>query len=129
MVLAMAFMYLITLTFLLVGNILKKHYSEFPDTTVGFHAGKLARKNRQTWEEANRYAGNYCTRSSLLLLAADALVMLGYLFRRAVFSELQWAIFVCVYILGSVALQLLFLFVLTSRRLKRRFHSDGSAKL
>jgi uncharacterized membrane protein len=127
MVVPIVITYVFPLVFLFVGMLMKKHFSEFPDVSVGYHLIK-AIKNKATWEEANKYAGNYCIRSSLVLLILDIAVMYFYIFFQYVFSAIHWTVFMLSYIFGTIALQLVLLFVLPIRHLNKTFNSDGSFK-
>lgn len=51
MLVAIAVMYFPTLIFSITGIIMKSHYSEFPDTFVGFHLS-YAVKDKETWEKS-----------------------------------------------------------------------------
>jgi hypothetical protein len=127
MVVPIVITYVFPLVFLFVGMLMKKHFSEFPDVSAGYHLIK-AIKNKATWEEANKYAGNYCIRSSLVLLILDIAVMCFYIFFQDVFSEIHWTVFMLSYIFCTIALQLVLLFVLPIRHLNKTFNSDGSFK-
>jgi len=127
MVLPIVITYVFPLVFLFVGVLMKKHFSEFPDVSAGYHLVKEI-KNKATWEEANKYAGNYCIRSSLVLLILGFVVMNSYIFFKNSFSENQWTIFMFSYIFGTIVLQLVLLFVLPIRHLNKMFNSDGSRK-
>jgi uncharacterized membrane protein len=127
MVVPIVVMYLFPFLLLLVGIFMKKHFSEFPDVSAGYHLVSAV-KNKETWEEANKYAGNYCIRSSLCLLILDFLIMCFYVFLKSIFSEAHWSIFILAYIFGTLAIQLVLLFVFPIHHLNKKFNSDGSSK-
>lgn len=127
MVVAIIVMYFPTLIFLITGIIMKSHYSEFPDVTVGYHL-TFAEKDKERWEEANKYAGRFCIRSSLCLLALDCAVMCCYIFLKNSLSEAHWSVFFLAYIFGALIIQLILLFVLPYRHLKKKFGDSVSTK-
>lgn len=115
-----------TLVILAVGVLMKNHHSEFPDTFAGFHLS-YAVKDRETWEESNRYAGRFCILSSLCLLALELALTCVYAFFRGVLPESAWAAFFFIFMCAALAAQLVLLFILPYFHLRRKF-GGGSAK-
>jgi uncharacterized membrane protein len=124
---AIVVMYIFPLVFLLVGILMKKHFSEFPDVSVGFHLS-YAVKDKETWEEANKYAGRFCIRSSLFLLVLDIVVTCCYIFFKSSLSEASWSTLFIVFIFAALIIQLILLFVLPYHHLKKKFGDDRSKK-
>lgn len=114
------FMFSIQLVFLLVGFIIGRHHSKFPDVSVGYHLIR-AEKNETVWETANQYAGKYCVRSGVVLLILDLAVVLFYVEFRKNLSPGEWCNAVLTYIFSALAIQLVLLFVLPIRHLNKKF--------
>ena len=125
MTVAIIVMYFPTLIFLITGIIMKSHYSEFPDTFAGFHLS-YAVKNKETWEEANKYAGRFCIQSSLILLVIEFAITCCYIFFKSSLSTANWSTLFIVYIFAALIIQLVLLFVLPYFHLKRKFGNDES---
>lgn len=122
---AIVSMYFPTIIFLIIGFIMENHYSEFPNTFVGFHL-KYAEKDRETWEEANKYAGRLCIRSSFVLLALDFGVTCCYIFFKSSLSEPNWSTLFCIYIFAALTIQIVLLIVLPYYHLKKVIWHDKS---
>lgn len=65
---------------LLTGWLVKRHHSEFPDLFCGYHVGKIASQNKDTWEDANRWCGGLLLKSGLVFLLLDLAAI--FLFHR-----------------------------------------------
>ena len=115
MVFLIALMFLLPLFYMLVGHLLKKHHSKFPDTSCGYHIGRLAQKSESTWETANTYSGTVLTRSSMVTLGISILVIVIYNFST---SFIRWDDVFFAYIMGISFIPIIILTILTEKHLK-----------
>ena len=118
-------MLLLPLFYMLVGHLIKKHHSKFPDISCGYHIGKLAQKNESTWETANIYSGIVLTRLSMVTLGISICVIVIYHFST---SLIRWddVFFAC--IMGISFIPIIILAILTEKHLKNIYDSDGNLK-
>lgn len=125
MVFLIALLFLLPLFYLLVGYLIKKHHSKFPDTTCGYHIGRLAQKNESTWETANTYAGTVLTRSSMVTLGISIFAIVIYHFS---ILFIRWDDVFFAYIMGISFIPVIILAILTEKHLKNIYDSDGNLK-
>jgi len=104
------------LVFIIVGLVL----INFPPCSMTWgYRTPASTRNRQTWEEANRYAGKLSVIGGIILMIHGA--MIHYLFSN---KEAIWAISTIVLLI----LLSFLLFFLTERRLSKIFDKEGKRK-
>lgn len=125
MIFLIILVFLLPLFYMLVGYLLKKHHSKFPDISCGYYIGKLAQKNESTWETANTYSGTVLTRSGMVTLGISIFVIVIYGFSA---SFIHWDDVFFAYFMGICFIPVIILTILTEKHLKNIYDSDGNLK-
>ena len=131
MIIILILIFVLPLLWILVGSIIEKHYSDFPDTTCGYHIGKLAPKNMDTWQTANEYAGKAFKAIGIMTLIVNLMVILIFFGMSGMLNmKLKtMLIFLSAYFYFMLIVILLFVPIFTTQKmLKKTFNSDGSRK-
>ena len=124
------FLVLFPLFLLLVGWMLKRHHSKFPNTFCGYHVGKIAAKSETAWNEANLHCGRlfFRTGSAALLLNLG----FGFLLTLLVGDQFEksdaWSLAAVLMLMLSICVPTFLSILLTERHLKRKFDSNGFPK-
>lgn len=131
MIIILILIFVLPLFWILIGNIMEKHYSDFPDTTCGYHICRLAQKNMDTWQTANEYAGKAFKTIGIMTLIINLMVILIFLGMSGMLNmKLKtMLIFLSAYFYFMLIVILLFIPIFTTQKmLKKTFNSDGSRK-
>ena len=115
---------------LAVGYVLKNRFSDFPDTSVGYHVGKLGGVSRETWKSANRFSGTLFLTGGFVVAGIDTALLI-YSVRSItgpLSAYLWWVEFMIAYLVLSAVLPVLVAILCTELYLRRNFSRDGIRK-
>lgn len=106
---------------LITGFVLKNKHSQYPDLTTGYHVGKLATKNEEMWEEANRYSGKQFLIHGIIVFLLDVVVMVYSIntIREPLEDSMWWVIFIIVYTVLTCIIPTITAILFTHLHLKR----------
>lgn len=96
------------------------HYSKYPDTTLGYKS-QFARKNIDTWMEANNYSSKTLKLIAIISFTAESILCL-FKNKLLSFLDISWLI-----IILSLISVFVFIF-LTERHLRKLFNTNGNKK-
>lgn len=124
------FLVLFPLFLLLVGWMLKRHHSNYPNTFCGYHVGKIASKSEKAWNEANLHCGVLLIRTGSVALLLN--LGFGCLLTLTVGDQFEkgdaWALAAILMLMLSICAPTLLSILLTERYLKKNFDSSGFPK-
>ncbi len=115
------FLILFPLFLLLVGWLLKRHHSQYPNTFCGYHVGKIASKSESAWNEVNLHCGVLLIRtgSVALLLNFGFAFLLTFGAGDQFEKTVMWALVAILMLMLSICVPTLLSILLTERHLKR----------
>jgi len=124
------FLVLFPLFLLLVGRMLKRHHSKYPNTFCGYHVGKIAAKSETAWKEANLHCGMllFRTGSAALLLNLGFGLLLTFGVGDQFEKSDAWALASVLMLMLSICVPTLLSILLTERHLKQKFDENGFSK-
>lgn len=116
---------IIPLFYLLIGFLVKNFHSKFPNTFGGYHIGKMAYLNEDTWETANIFSGTVLIRLSLATLVLNVILTIVQIF---LISLIIWPEFLLIYTICTADIPIVFQIIMTETYLKNTFDSNGYRK-
>jgi hypothetical protein len=124
------FLILFPLFLLLVGWLLKRHHSKYPNTFCGYHVGKVASKSERAWNEANLHCGMLFLRtgSAALLLNLGFAFLLTFSVGDQFEKSDAWGLAAVLMLMLSICVPTLLSILLTERHLKKKFNANGFPK-
>jgi hypothetical protein len=128
MVIFFAGLFFVSLLFLFAGLLMKKHYSKFPDTSVGYHTNGLAIMNENTWVTANTYSGNLLLCSGIVTLVLNIIILILSIFLIEIIGKAQCEAYLFAYLICSIIIPVVLLFVLTETHLRKKYDKDGHTR-
>lgn len=118
---------LFPLLLLLVGWMLKRHHSKYPNTFCGYHVGKIAAKSERAWNEANLHCGSLFLRTGSVALLVN--LGFGFLLTFLVGDQFEksdaWGLAAVLMLMLSICVPTLLSILLTERYLKKEFDTHG----